>query len=116
MASSPPSSRPFCTAHDRFVRSPGKREAIRGLRNDLSTIAGRAQGALKDRSTDGVIHDRCCSAASRSASRASSSPSRHRTGDALAARKEAIDTLEQTVPLWKKEVYESGEEWIGSGS
>ena len=37
-------------------------------------------------------------------------------GDALAACNEAIDTLKQTVPLWKKEVYEGGEEWIGRGS
>jgi MoaE-MoaD fusion protein len=35
---------------------------------------------------------------------------------ALAACKDAIDTLKQRVPLWKKEVYESGEEWIGRGS
>jgi MoaE-MoaD fusion protein len=39
----------------------------------------------------------------------------HRTA-ALAACKEAIDTLKQTVPLWKKEVYRGGEEWIGRGS
>ncbi|HYM63218.1 MAG TPA: molybdenum cofactor biosynthesis protein MoaE [Gaiellaceae bacterium] len=37
-------------------------------------------------------------------------------GDALAACAEAIDTLKQTVPLWKKEAYEGGEEWIGRGS
>jgi molybdopterin converting factor subunit 1 len=37
-------------------------------------------------------------------------------GDALAACKDAIDTLKRTVPLWKKEVYEGGEEWIGQGS
>jgi len=36
--------------------------------------------------------------------------------DALAACKEAIDTLKVSVPLWKKEVYEGGEEWIGQGS
>ncbi|HEX6491650.1 MAG TPA: molybdenum cofactor biosynthesis protein MoaE [Gaiellaceae bacterium] len=36
--------------------------------------------------------------------------------DALAACKDAIDTLKRTVPLWKKEVYEGGEEWIGRGS
>ena len=36
--------------------------------------------------------------------------------DALAACKDAIDTLKDTVPLWKKEVYEGGEEWIGRGS
>jgi molybdopterin synthase catalytic subunit/molybdopterin converting factor small subunit len=39
----------------------------------------------------------------------------HRTA-ALAACKDAIDTLKETVPLWKKEVYEDGEEWIGRGS
>jgi MoaE-MoaD fusion protein len=35
---------------------------------------------------------------------------------ALVACKEAIDTLKGTVPLWKKEVYVGGEEWIGQGS
>jgi molybdopterin synthase catalytic subunit len=35
---------------------------------------------------------------------------------ALDACREAIDTLKETVPLWKKEVYEGGEEWIGKGS
>ena len=35
---------------------------------------------------------------------------------ALAACREAIDTLKQTVPLWKKEIYVGGEEWIGQGS
>jgi len=35
---------------------------------------------------------------------------------ALDACREAIDTLKTTVPLWKKEVYEGGEEWIGQGS
>ncbi|MGE5689155.1 MAG: molybdenum cofactor biosynthesis protein [Pseudomonadota bacterium] len=35
---------------------------------------------------------------------------------ALEACREAIDTLKETVPLWKKEVYEGGEEWIGRGS
>lgn len=41
--------------------------------------------------------------------------SAHRA-DALAACAEAIDTLKVTVPLWKKEVYVGGEEWIGQGS
>jgi MoaE-MoaD fusion protein len=36
--------------------------------------------------------------------------------DALTACKNAIDQLKETVPLWKKEVYEGGEEWIGRGS
>jgi molybdopterin synthase catalytic subunit len=35
---------------------------------------------------------------------------------ALAACKDAIDRLKEIVPLWKKEVYEGGEEWIGRGS
>jgi molybdopterin synthase catalytic subunit/molybdopterin converting factor small subunit len=35
---------------------------------------------------------------------------------ALAACREAIDELKERVPLWKKEVYEGGEEWIGRGS
>ena len=36
--------------------------------------------------------------------------------DALAACKDAIDELKERVPLWKKEVYAGGEEWIGKGS
>jgi molybdopterin synthase catalytic subunit len=36
--------------------------------------------------------------------------------DALAACKDAIDELKERVPLWKKEVYADGEEWIGRGS
>jgi MoaE-MoaD fusion protein len=36
--------------------------------------------------------------------------------DALAACKDAIDILKVDVPLWKKEVYDGGEEWIGRGS
>ena len=36
--------------------------------------------------------------------------------DALAACKDAIDELKERVPLWKKEAYEGGEEWIGRGS
>jgi molybdopterin synthase catalytic subunit len=39
----------------------------------------------------------------------------HRTA-ALAACHEAIDELKVTVPLWKKETYVGGEEWIGQGS
>jgi molybdopterin synthase catalytic subunit len=36
--------------------------------------------------------------------------------DALAACREAIDRLKDRAPLWKKEVYADGEEWIGQGS
>jgi molybdopterin synthase catalytic subunit len=35
--------------------------------------------------------------------------------DVLAACQEAIDTPKSEVPLWKKEVYVGGEEWIGRG-
>jgi MoaE-MoaD fusion protein len=42
-----------------------------------------------------------------------SAPHRHH---ALAACRDAIDELKERVPLWKKEVYEGGEEWIGRGS
>ena len=42
-----------------------------------------------------------------------SSPHR---ASALDACREAIDTLKETIPLWKKEVYAGGEEWIGKGS
>jgi MoaE-MoaD fusion protein len=40
---------------------------------------------------------------------------RHRAA-AIAACHEAIDTLKETIPLWKKEIYADGEEWIGRGS
>jgi MoaE-MoaD fusion protein len=40
---------------------------------------------------------------------------RHRAA-ALDACREAIDTLKETIPLWKKEVYSDGAEWIGRGS
>jgi MoaE-MoaD fusion protein len=42
-----------------------------------------------------------------------SAPHRH---DALSACRDVIDALKERVPLWKKELYEGGEEWIGRGS
>jgi molybdopterin synthase catalytic subunit len=36
--------------------------------------------------------------------------------DAILACTEIIDTLKERVPIWKKERYEGGEEWIGRGS
>jgi molybdopterin synthase catalytic subunit/molybdopterin converting factor small subunit len=35
---------------------------------------------------------------------------------ALAACRDAIEELKTSVPLWKKETYAGGEEWIGQGS
>ena len=34
-------------------------------------------------------------------------------GAPMAACREAIDTLKWTVPIWRKEVFQGGEEWIG---
>ena len=36
--------------------------------------------------------------------------------DALAACADMIEALKARVPLWKKELYKGGEEWIGRGS
>jgi MoaE-MoaD fusion protein len=36
--------------------------------------------------------------------------------DALAACADAIEAIKARVPLWKKELYAGGEEWIGRGS
>jgi molybdopterin synthase catalytic subunit len=36
--------------------------------------------------------------------------------DALAACEDVIEALKARAPLWKKELYEGGEEWIGRGS
>jgi molybdopterin synthase catalytic subunit len=36
--------------------------------------------------------------------------------DAVSACRDVIDELKERVPLWKKELYEGGEEWIGRGS
>ena len=36
--------------------------------------------------------------------------------DALAACADAIEALKAEVPLWKKELYSGGDEWIGRGS
>ena len=41
-----------------------------------------------------------------------SAPHRHQ---ALAACAYAIDRLKETVPIWKKEVWTDGEEWVGPG-
>jgi molybdopterin synthase catalytic subunit len=36
--------------------------------------------------------------------------------DALAACKHLIDRIKESVPIWKKEVYEDGSEWVGDRS
>ena len=83
-------------AEDVMARLAGDLEA----RHDLCSIAIRHRvGRLEVGEASVVI--------------AISAPHRQ---DALAACKDAIDRLKETVPLWKKEVYEGGEEWVGRGS
>lgn len=37
-------------------------------------------------------------------------------GDALAACRWIIDTIKESVPIWKKELYRDGSAWVGTGS
>jgi molybdopterin synthase catalytic subunit len=77
----------------------------------------RLAAALKERYrlVDVAIHHRVGTVpiGERSVVIAVSAPHR---ADALAACRDAIDELKVSVPLWKKEIYEGGEEWIGQGS
>jgi molybdopterin synthase catalytic subunit len=77
----------------------------------------RLAAALKERYQllDVAIHHRVGTVpiGERSVVIAVSAPHR---ADALAACRDAIDELKVSVPLWKKEIYEGGEEWIGQGS
>jgi molybdopterin synthase catalytic subunit len=77
----------------------------------------RIAGALKERYTlvDVAIHHRVGVVGVGETSVVIAVSSAHR-GDALAACADAIDTLKGTVPLWKKEIYVGGEQWIGQGS
>lgn len=42
--------------------------------------------------------------------------SAHHRHEALAACAYAIDRLKEIVPIWKKEVWTDGEEWVGPGT
>ncbi|MSO58558.1 MAG: molybdopterin converting factor [Thermoleophilia bacterium] len=89
-------------------------EAYEGMAEaELERIAG----ALTDRHalTAVAIHHRVGVVAIGETSVVIAVSAPHRVA-ALAACAEAIDTLKQTVPLWKKEIYEGGEEWVGQGS
>ena len=94
------------------------------LHLDYEAYEGMAEQVMEELAADlQRAHDLCAVAiAHRLCSVAIGEPSvviavsaPHR-GDALAACKDCIDRLKETVPLWKKEVYEGGEEWIGRGS
>jgi MoaE-MoaD fusion protein len=91
---------------------------------EYEAYEGMAEQVMEDLASDlEAKHDLCAVAIHHRTGRveiggksvviAVSAPHRHA---ALAACAEAIDRLKETVPLWKKEVYEGGEEWIGRGS
>jgi molybdopterin synthase catalytic subunit len=77
----------------------------------------RIAGALRDRHDviDVAIHHRVGPVEIGETSVVIAVSAAHRAA-AFDACREAIDTLKQTVPLWKKELYVGGEEWIGQGS
>ena len=89
-------------------------EAYEGM---AEQVMARIAAALKERYDvcEIAIHHRTGSVEIGEASVVIAVSAPHRQ-DALAACKDAIDTLKEEVPLWKKEVYEGGEEWIGRGS
>jgi molybdopterin converting factor subunit 1 len=104
------------------VRSESRGRSVRHLEYEAydemaqSVMAGLAT-VLKARYAvhDVAIHHRVGRVEIGEASVVIAVSAAHRA-DALAACKDAIDALKETVPLWKKEVYEGGEEWLGRGS
>ena len=89
-------------------------EAFEGMAEQtMAELAADAEGALRALRGRDPPPRRPVEIGEPSVMIAVSAPHR---ADALAACRDAIDTLKQTVPLWKKEVYEGGEEWIGQGS
>jgi len=89
-------------------------EAYEGMAEEMMAGLARELSARHEL-LDVAIHHRVGRVEIGEPSVAIAISSPHRAA-ALAACEEAIDTLKQTVPLWKKEVYEGGEEWIGQGS
>ena len=77
----------------------------------------RIAGVLRDRHDviDVAIHHRVGPVEIGETSVVIAVSAAHRAA-AFDACRDAIDTLKQTVPLWKKELYVGGEEWIGQGS
>jgi molybdopterin synthase catalytic subunit/molybdopterin converting factor small subunit len=89
-------------------------EAYEGMAEDVMADLATQLTARYDLCAMAITHRvGVCEIGDASVAIAVSAPHRQ---DALAACKDAIDTLKVTVPLWKKEVYEGGEEWIGRGS
>src|SRR5262245_823919 len=89
-------------------------EAYEGMAEEV--MAALAERLQKSHGLSGIaIHHRIGRVDIGDASVVIATSAPHRA-EALAACKEAIDELKVSVPLWKKEVYEGGEEWIGQGS
>jgi molybdopterin synthase catalytic subunit/molybdopterin converting factor small subunit len=89
-------------------------EAYEGMAEDVMAEIARALTERYELCKIAIAHRTgVCRIGEASVAIAVSAPHRQ---DALAACKEAIDALKSEVPLWKKEVYEGGEEWIGRGS
>ena len=89
-------------------------EAYEGMAENVMAELAEQLAARYDLCAVAITHRiGVCEIGEASVAIAVSAPHRQ---DALAACKDAIDTLKETVPLWKKEVYEGGEEWIGRGS
>ena len=89
-------------------------EAYEGM---AEQVMAELAAALKDKYelTEVAIHHRVGRVEIGEASVVIAVSAPHRAA-ALEACREAIDTLKATIPLWKKEVYMGGEEWIGRGS
>ena len=89
-------------------------EAYERMAEEVMADLGRQLGERHELCAVAITHRTgVCEIGEASVAIAISAP--HRQA-ALDACRDAIDTLKDTVPLWKKEVYEGGEEWIGRGS
>jgi MoaE-MoaD fusion protein len=89
-------------------------DAYEGMAESVMAALAKELAAKYDLCAVAITHRTgVCEVGEASVAIAVSAP--HRQA-ALAACKDAIDTLKETVPLWKKEVYEDGEEWVGRGS
>jgi molybdopterin synthase catalytic subunit len=93
--------------HLEYEAYPGMAEAV------MEEIA--AEAAARHEVTAVAIHHRTGRVEIGEPSVVVAVSARHRAA-ALAACAETIDALKERVPLWKKEVYEGGEEWLGRGS
>jgi MoaE-MoaD fusion protein len=103
------------------------RAASRGrsvLRLEYEAYEGMAENVMREIAaglrarynvTDVAIHHRIGTVGIGETSVVIAVSAPHRA-EALAACRDAIDALKERVPLWKKEFYEGGEEWIGRGS